>query len=147
MVKQAGLCLSISFLILNAMLLLMPFDYAAAGEAKPDAGAVISAAESDAKSADKSTAAVSPLARQRANPFLTPAEERDTLKETNRFITVENLSLSTIIYASDNSKAIINGRILMKNDKIDNKEIIDIQPEAVILKDAVNEYILNLRKI
>lgn len=79
------------------------------------------------------------------NPFLTEEEE-------NRFIDTDNLSpadhliLSAVMYSSFNkSRAIVNGQILKMGDYIDNKEIVEILPEAVILKNARAQYIIKLK--
>lgn len=79
------------------------------------------------------------------NPFLTEEEE-------NRFIDTGNLSpadhliLSAVMYSSLNkSRAIVNGQILKMGDYIDNKEIVEILPEAVILKNARAQYIIKLK--
>ncbi len=78
------------------------------------------------------------------NPFLTE-EERASLKITGKAIPIDNLSVTAIIYAP--SKAIINGKILKVGDTIDNKEVVDIKPEEVFLKDAQNEYVLKIKDI
>lgn len=82
------------------------------------------------------------------NPFLTEEEEQRSA-DLDKSIALDYLKLSAILYnsSSEKSKAIINGRILKKGDTIDNKEIIDIRPEAVILKDAATEYIVRLRNL
>lgn len=79
------------------------------------------------------------------NPFLTEEEEREAVDLGNA-ISIDYLALSAIIYSTFNkSKAIINGQVLKIGDYVDNKEIIKIQPEAVILKNAQAQYIVKLK--
>lgn len=81
------------------------------------------------------------------NPFLTEEEENE-LVDTGNLIPADYLILSAVIYSSLNkSKAIVNGQILKMGDYIDDKEIVEIQPEAVILKDARAQYIIRLKNI
>lgn len=82
----------------------------------------------------------------KSNPFLTEEEER-AFAEQGKRIPIDYFVLSAILYSSSASKAIINGRILEIGDYIDNKEIIEIQPEAVILKDSQSEYIVRLKRL
>lgn len=91
-------------------------------------------------------AALSPDALTR-NPFLS-AEEEIEFRGAGKAVPIDYLKLSAILYSSaDKSKAILQGRILEKGDSIDDKEIIEIRPEAVILKDAATEYIVRLRNL
>ncbi|MBU4305086.1 MAG: general secretion pathway protein GspB [Candidatus Omnitrophica bacterium] len=81
------------------------------------------------------------LPRQR-NPFL-------SLAETVRFLqgdeeTWEGVSLSAVFYSGDNSYAVINGRIVKINDVIDGKKVVEIRPDAVVLKDIEKRYIVYL---
>lgn len=81
------------------------------------------------------------------NPFLSEEEEKE-FQDAGKAVPVDYLMLSAILYsATAKSKAIINGRILEIGDSIDNKEIITIRPEAVILKDTTTEYIVRLRNL
>ena len=95
------------------------------------------------------------------NPFLTEEEEKEVI-DTGNLIPADYLILSAVIYSSfpaersetgsrlrreNKSKAIINGQILKMGDYVDNKEIVEIQPEAVILKDARAQYIIRLKNI
>lgn len=82
----------------------------------------------------------------KSNPFLTEEEERTFADFGNR-IPIDYLTISAILYSPSASRAIINGQILKKDDTIDNKEIIEIQPEAVILKDSQSEYIVKLKRL
>lgn len=87
-----------------------------------------------------------PYAEARINPFLTKGEEASLLSTDNR-IPINYLTFSAVLYSPFESKAIINGKILKKGDSIDNKEVIDIQQESVILKEDQNEYIVMLKNI
>jgi hypothetical protein len=80
------------------------------------------------------------------NPFLTQEEEQEKeLVGSGNRISLDYLILSAILYSSfHTSKAIIDGEILRIGDYVDNKEIVEIQPEAVILKDAQTQYIVKL---
>jgi predicted small lipoprotein YifL len=81
------------------------------------------------------------------NPFLS-AEEESEFRDAGKAVPLETLALSAILYSSaDKSKAILQGRILEKGDTIGDKEIVEIRPEAVILKDAATEYIVRLRNL
>lgn len=84
--------------------------------------------------------------RARVNPFLTQ-EEETALKETGAAIPISYLNLSAVLYSPQSSRAIINGQILGLGDSIDNKKVIRIEPEAVVLKDAQGEYIVRLKRI
>lgn len=81
------------------------------------------------------------------NPFLSEEEESE-FRDAGRAVAIDYLGLSAILYSSaDRSKAILQGRILQKGDSIGDKEIIEIRPEAVILKDAAAEYIVRLKDL
>lgn len=80
------------------------------------------------------------------NPFLTG----DELREFRNMGYEEDtyLSLSGIFYSEipDSSYAIINGRVLRVNDVVENKKVIEISPEQVILEDFQNKkYVLSLK--
>lgn len=100
--------------------------------------------------------ATQPLAGQEAalapdeltrNPFLS-AEEESEFRDAGKAVPLDTLLLSAILYSSAaKSKAILQGRILQKGDSIGDKEIIEIRPEAVILKDAITEYIVRLKNL
>ena len=82
---------------------------------------------------------------KRTNPFLSEEEE----KTFGKSILIDYLLLSAILYSSfsSNSRAIINGQILKIGNYIDNKEVVKIEPEEVILKDDQNEYCVRLKKV
>lgn len=84
---------------------------------------------------------------ERLNPFLTKEEER-LFRSSKPRIPINHLNLTAIFYSPDNKKSriVIDGRILKKNQVVDNKEIIEIQPEVVILKDSQGEYIMRLKR-
>ncbi len=81
------------------------------------------------------------------NPFLSREEEKE-FADAGKAVPIDYLNLSAILYsATAQSKAIINGRILQIGAAIDGKEVTDIRPEAVILKDAASEYIVRLKDV
>lgn len=118
-------------------------------ESAPINEAGASSAESDAAQGEENQ----PLSQKEAaivpdeltrNPFLS-AQEENEFRDAGKAIPLDTLLLSAILYSSAaKSKAILQGRILEKGDSIGDKEIIEIRPEAVILKDAATEYIVRL---
>jgi hypothetical protein len=80
------------------------------------------------------------------NPFLTPQEEKK-FSGTGKYVPLEYLNLSAVIYSPSSCKAIVNGKIIELGSSIDNKEVVDIRPEEVVLKDSQSEYILKLKKV
>lgn len=96
---------------------------------------------------EESSPVISSGAEALPNPFLT-REEEASLKDTGKRVPIENLMLSAVIYSQlEKSKAVINGQILRVGDLMENKEVIEIQPEAVILKDTQSEYVVRLKTI
>jgi hypothetical protein len=81
----------------------------------------------------------------RTNPFLT-AQEEQYYKEAYLGARLDYLVLSAILYFPGDSKAIINGQIVTVSDSIDDKEIVKILPDAVILQDSKGEYLVSLKK-
>jgi len=81
----------------------------------------------------------------RANPFLTQREEK-ALVELGNALPLDYLKVSAIFYSSfsSQSRAIINGKVLILGDSIDNKEIIKINPEEVVLKDSQGRYVAKM---
>lgn len=87
------------------------------------------------------------LIKRARNPFLTD-EEEEGFTDSGNAIPIDYLILTAILYSPPNkSKAIIDGQILEIGSYIDNKEAVEIQPEAVILKDARAQYIIRLKNI
>lgn len=82
----------------------------------------------------------------RRSPFLT-FEENQKVSEFGNASDIDYLALSAIFYSRTGSVAIIDGKVLREGDIVDNKEIVEIMPEAVILKDAQNEYIIKIKGI
>lgn len=89
----------------------------------------------------------------RLNPFLSSEEEQDFLAPKRlALIVLDYLNLSAIFCSPEktNSKAIINGMIFKMGDVIDardGKKIVEIHPQAVILRDMRDaEYIVTLYK-
>jgi hypothetical protein len=83
---------------------------------------------------------------KRENPFLTMEEEL-SLSESRFLTPIDYLNLSAVLYSPGESKVIINGYILKERDYIDNKEIIEIHHNAVILKDSQGKYLVGLREV
>ena len=80
------------------------------------------------------------------NPFLTPYEE-EVFKNTANRLSLDYLNLSAIFYSPSGSQAVIDGRIYKAGDIVDNKKIIEIKTEEVILKDEQGEYTLKMRGV
>jgi len=78
-----------------------------------------------------------------SNPFLT-FEEQEIVKSPS-YREPLALNLSAVFYSPPTSKVVINGRIFKEGDIVDNKRIIEIKPEKVVLKDTKNEYLLKLK--
>lgn len=94
---------------------------------------------------EKTDEAEQEVAKMR-NPFLTE-EEENAQKQTGTTIPIAYLTLSAVLYSPNASRAIVNGQILTVGDSIDNKEVVRIDPESVILKDAQGQYILRLKNV
>lgn len=91
--------------------------------------------------------AIEAEANVRLNPFLSAEEEAGLADAGSNYIPIDYPVLSAIVYSLEgNSKAIIQGQILGLGNLIDNKEIIAIRPEELILKDSQGQYILRLKK-
>jgi hypothetical protein len=84
-------------------------------------------------------------AGDRVNPFLTRKEEK-ALVELGDIIPLEYLKVSAIFYSEQTSRsqAIIDGKVLVLGDNIDNKEIIKINPEDVVLEDSQGKYVAKM---
>ena len=76
------------------------------------------------------------------NPFLSLTECASFLQGGEE--TLEGVSLSAVFCSGDNSYAVINGRILKINDVIDGRKVVEIRPDAVVLKDIQKRYIVYL---
>jgi hypothetical protein len=80
------------------------------------------------------------------NPFL--SSEENAAKKTNKpQEAIDYLNLTTIFFSPPSSRATIEGKIVKEGDMIDNKKIVEIQREAIILQSLGNEYILRLKDI
>lgn len=80
------------------------------------------------------------------NPFLDRREEKKYEDEAERVL--EGVKLTAVLYSPKGSKAMIDGRIMKVGDVIDNKEIIKIKSEKVILKDYLGqEFLLEMDNI
>ncbi len=83
------------------------------------------------------------LSRSVKNPFLT-LEEIMALQEQERQ-TIEYLNLSAVFLSPGGTYAIVDGRIVKEKDMLDNKEVVKIDQEEIILKDALGEYIVKIK--
>lgn len=90
----------------------------------------------------------SELSEDRGNPFLTKKEEKAQVDMGNA-IPLESLKVSAIFYSQLNSqnRVIIDGKVLVLGDNIDNKVIIKINPEDVILEDGQGQYVAKMAKL
>jgi hypothetical protein len=81
----------------------------------------------------------------RVNPFLTAKEEK-VLVELGNAIPLGYLQVTAIFYSasSSQSRAIIDGKVLVLGDSIDNKEVIKINPEDVVLEDSQGHYVAKM---
>jgi hypothetical protein len=82
----------------------------------------------------------------RKNPFLRESEE-SLFESTKDRLPITGLNLSAIFYSPGTSAVIIDGKFFKEGDIVDNKRIITIFPEEVILKDAQSVYVLQLEGI
>jgi len=108
------------------------------------AGLTAQAAE---QPADKSLSQ-GPSVVNRTSPFLTLQEER-SLEKQGSTIPITYLEVTAVFYSSnaEHSRVIIEGRVLAIGDTIDNKKIVAINPEEVILKDSQGYYVVRMKKI
>lgn len=80
------------------------------------------------------------------NPFLTAQEEAFFSIEKREII--EYLTVNAVFFSPGHSYAVIDGSMLKEKDTIDNKEIIEINPAGVILKDSRdNEFVVNVKGV
>ncbi|MCX5708721.1 MAG: hypothetical protein NTY14_07140 [Candidatus Omnitrophica bacterium] len=81
----------------------------------------------------------------RVNPFLTPKEEK-AMVELGNALPLDYLQVSAIFYSGSpsQSRVIIDGKVLVLGDSIDNKEIIKINPEDVVLEDSQGHYVAKM---
>jgi hypothetical protein len=82
----------------------------------------------------------------RKNPFLRESEE-DIFKSTQDRLLITGLNLSAVFYSPGASAAIIDGQFYKEGDTVDNKRIVTISAEEVVLKDAQSVYVLRLKGI
>lgn len=69
------------------------------------------------------------------NPFLKPVHD----------VAVDELLLTGIVYREDDRAALINGRMIRKGDKIGTNEVVEIEPERVILRNENGIFELSLK--
>ncbi|MDD3296542.1 MAG: hypothetical protein PHU64_04185 [Candidatus Omnitrophica bacterium] len=81
------------------------------------------------------------------SPFLSWGEEQGFKKEKARG-KIDYLKVTAILHSQGQAAVVINGKVVRKGDVIDNKEVIQIDTEEVILQDTLgNEYVVSLDKI
>lgn len=80
------------------------------------------------------------------NPFLT-SEEKEYFEDTRKETRIDYLNLTAVFYSPLNSKAIIEGRIYKVGDIVDNKKIVEINPEEVMLEDSQGAYVIALKPV
>jgi len=84
-----------------------------------------------------------------SNPFLS-VEERQVLVQGTRPERLTSMHVAAIFYAPPVSKAIVAGRIVAEGDVIDQKQIMQIQQEAIVLRDVADsqkEYVAELESV
>lgn len=82
----------------------------------------------------------------RKNPFLSESEEYEYAKEELELITY--LNLTAVFRSSGRAYAVVNGRIVREKDILDNKEIVRISREEIILKDFQGkEYVVRMGSV
>ncbi len=80
------------------------------------------------------------------NPFLSPEEELKFRDKEGRLI-IDKPRVLAVFSSPGKSGAIIGRRVYKVGDILDNKEIIEISPSGVILKDRHTQYILKIPDI
>jgi hypothetical protein len=81
------------------------------------------------------------------SPFLDWREEQGYKKEKARG-KIDYLRVTAILHSQGQAAVVINGKVVRKGDVIDNKEVISIDKEEVILQDTLgNEYAISLDEI
>ena len=83
------------------------------------------------------------------DPFLT-TEEAQALTAGAPRERLDSLRVTAILYAPPRSRAIVEGRVLAEGDVIQRKQVEQIQPEAVVLKDLTagwKEYLVELKPV
>jgi hypothetical protein len=84
--------------------------------------------------------AASLASRGKVNPFLTLEEEKSFAFSGREVLS--DIKLSAIFYSDKDSYAIMDGFIVREGDMFGAKSVVKIEKNAVILKDAVSEYVV-----
>lgn len=92
--------------------------------------------------------------KARSSPFLTSEEDarfssrgkEKRVKKIEKNIP-QGLALTAIFYKPPESFAVINGCVVSEEDYVDDKRVVEIQREGVILEDDDKEYELELREV
>ena len=78
----------------------------------------------------------------RSNPFLTLEEEKTFGEKSREVLTASKLS--AVFSSIKGSYAIVDGKVLKVSDRLYGKEVVEINRDNVVLKDASREYIITL---
>jgi hypothetical protein len=81
-----------------------------------------------------------------SDPFLTDEESRFFATQ-DKNVTWTDPNISAIFYSSRSSTVVVGGRVLGVNDFIDDRQIIAIRPEAVVLKDKKGTYVVKMGSV
>jgi hypothetical protein len=77
------------------------------------------------------------------NPFLTQEERNKFQREE-----LKHFRLSAVFISDKSSYAVVDGRIVRENDFVEDKRIIRIERNQIILKDRQDrEYVIRLKSI
>ena len=79
------------------------------------------------------------------DPFV--SLEKQGLQVSEELEEITQPKLSAIIYGPGEKLAIIKGQILKTGDIVDSKEIVDIRPESIVLKESGKRYLLKLTDV
>jgi len=80
----------------------------------------------------------------RRNPFLSRDEEAIFSKESRELL--DNMNLSGVFYSPPASYAIIDGRIVKESEIVEEKQVVRIDQEEVVLRDSYgNEYVVRIK--
>ena len=78
----------------------------------------------------------------RSNPFLTLEEEKAFGAKSREALTASRLS--AVFSSVHGAYAIVDGKVIKVNDRIHGKEVVEINRNNVVLRDASREYIITL---
>ncbi len=72
------------------------------------------------------------------NPFLGEKEESEDRegKSVEKMEVLDNLKLTAVFFSPGKSYAVVNGRIIKERTFIDNKEVVSINKDYIVLQDS-----------